>query len=87
MLNYRDPLFSVILFLSLIVFTILVTNFIGTLREKNRVKHLKNFIDKFDFLDDKEVKSIFSENISTNAMILLAIAFEKEGNYEKSFKN
>jgi len=84
MLNYRDPLFSVILFLSLIVFTILVTNFIGSLREKNRVKHLKNFIDKFDFLDDKEVKSIFSENISTNAMILLAIAFEKEGNYEKS---
>jgi len=54
MLDYRDPLFSVILFLSLIVFTILVTNFIGSLREKNRVKHLKNFIDKFDFLDDKE---------------------------------
>jgi len=84
MLDYRDPLFSVILFLSMIVVAILITNFLGNLKEKNRLKHLKEFVDKFDFLNDDEIKSIYSDNVSTNALLLLAIAFEKEGNYEKS---
>jgi len=84
MLDYRDPLFSVIVFLSLILITILITNLVSNLREKNRVKHLKEFIDKFDFLDNQEIKSIFSQNISINALVLLALAFEKEGNYERS---
>jgi len=84
MLDYRDPLFSIIVFLSLIVITILITNFLGQMKEKNKLKHLKEFIDKFDFLNDKEIKTIFSDNVSTKALLLLAIAFEKEGNYEKS---
>jgi len=84
MLDYRDPLFSIIVFLSLIAITILIVNFLGQLKEKNRLKNLKDFVEKFDFLDDKEIESIFSDNISKNALLLLAIAFEKEGNYEKS---
>ena len=84
MLDYRDPLFSIIIFLLLIAVTILITNFLGNLKQKNRIKHLQEFVEKFDFLDDKEIKSIFSQDISINALMLLAIAFEKEGNYEKS---
>ena len=84
MLDYRDPLFSIIVFLALITITILIINFLGQLKEKNRLKNLKDFVEKFDFLDDKEIESIFSDNISKNALLLLAIAFEKEGNYEKS---
>ena len=84
MLDYRDPLFSIIVFLSLIAITILIVNFLGQLKEKNRLKNLKDFVEKFDFLDDKEIESIFSDNISKNALLLLAIAFEKEGTYEKS---
>jgi len=84
MLDYRDPLFSIIVFLALIALTILIVNFLGTLKQKNQLKELKEFIDKFDFLDDQEIESIFSDNISKNALLLLAIAFEKEGNYEKS---
>jgi len=84
MLDYRDPLFSIIVFLALIAITILIVNFLGSLKQKNQLKELKEFIDKFDFLDDKEIESIFSDNISKNALLLLAIAFEKEGNYEKS---
>jgi len=84
MLDYRDPLFSIIVFLALIAITILIINFLGSLKHKNQLKELKEFIDKFDFLDDKEIESIFSDNISKNALLLLAIAFEKEGNYEKS---
>ena len=84
MLDYRDPLFSIIVFLALIAIIILITNFLGNLKEKNRIKNLKDFVEKFDFLDDKEIESIFSGDISVNALMLLAIAFEKEGNYEKS---
>jgi len=84
MIAYKDPLFSIIVFLALIAITILIVNFLGNLKEKNKLKNLKEFVDKFDFLDDNEIQSIFSDNISTNALLLLAIAFEKEGNYEKS---
>jgi tetratricopeptide (TPR) repeat protein len=84
MFEYRDPLFNIILFLSLIAITILITNILGTLKNKNKIKHLKEFVEKFDFLDDKEIKSLLSDKISTNALLLLALGFEKEGNYEKS---
>ena len=84
MFEYRDPLFNIIIFLTLIVITILITNFLGSLKQKNKIKHLKEFMEKFNFLDDKEVKSLVSDNVSTNALLLLALGFEKEGNYEKS---
>jgi len=84
MLDYRDPLFSIIAFLLLIVIVIIITNFLGSLKEQKKLKNLQEFAEKFDFLNDKEIESIFSDNISKNALILLAIAFEKEGNYEKS---
>ena len=83
-MDYRDPLFSILLFLSLIVVTILTTNILAFFKEKNRQKYLNDFIEKFDFLDDEDIKSFFSDNMSVNALLLLAIAFEKEGNYEKS---
>jgi len=84
MLNYRDPLFSIIAFLLLILIILLVINFFASLKEKKKKKNLEEFIEKFDFLNDKEIESIFSDDISINALMLLAIAFEKEGNYEKS---
>jgi len=84
MLNYSNPLFSIIVFLSIIAVTIVITNFLGSLKEKSRIKHLKEFIDKFEFLNDKEIKEVVKDKISINALLLLAMAFEKEGNYEKS---
>jgi len=84
MLNYRDPLFSIILFLVIILIVLVITNILGYYKEKNKKKYIQEFIEKFDFLDDEEINSIFSDNISQNALELLAIAFEKEGNYEKS---
>jgi len=83
-MDYRDPLFSIIVFLILIAITIIITNILGFFKEKHRLKSLKEFIDKFEFLNNKEIKSIVKDEISINALLLLAIAFEKEGNYEKS---
>jgi len=84
MVSYSNPLFSIIIFLSIVAITIMITNFLGSLKEKNRIKHLKEFIDKFEFLNDKEIKNVLKDQVSINALFLLAMAFEKEGNYEKS---
>jgi lipopolysaccharide biosynthesis regulator YciM len=84
MINYTDPLFNIIIFLSIIAATIMITNFLGMLKEKNRIKSLKEFIDKFEFLSDKEIGKLVKDKVSINALLLLAMAFEKEGNYEKS---
>ena len=83
-MNPNNPLFSIIIFLLIIAVTIIITNFLGSIKEKNRINHLKEFIDKFEFLNDKEIKEIVKDKISVNALLLLAMAFEKEGNYEKS---
>jgi lipopolysaccharide biosynthesis regulator YciM len=84
MISYTNPLFSIIVFLMIIAVTIVITNFLGSLKEKNRIKYLKKFVDKFEFLNDKEIKAIVKDEVSINALLLLAMAFEKEGNYEKS---
>ena len=84
MLDYRDPLFSVIVFLLLISLSIFITNFVLTLKERKRLSYLQKFIKKFEFLTDEEVNSLFSDNISIKALLLLAMGFEKEGSYEKS---
>jgi tetratricopeptide (TPR) repeat protein len=84
-IDYKDPLFSVIIFLLLIIIAILVTHFLGVWREKSRVKDLDEFMDKFNCFDNLNIKDILenrSDNI--NSILLLAMAFEKEGSYDKS---
>jgi lipopolysaccharide biosynthesis regulator YciM len=83
-MNYSNPIFSIILFLLIVAVTIIITNFLGVLKEKNRIKRLNKFIDKFEFLNDKEIKTVLKDEASINALFLLAMAFEKEGDYEKS---
>jgi lipopolysaccharide biosynthesis regulator YciM len=85
MIKYTDPLFSIIVFLTIIAISILIVDFLGFLKDKSRIKSLKMFLDKFEFLnDDDEVKEIVKDKVSINALLLLAMVFEKEGNYEKS---
>ena len=38
----------------------------------------------FGTRNDKEIKNVLKDQVSINALFLLAMAFEKEGNYEKS---
>jgi lipopolysaccharide biosynthesis regulator YciM len=84
-MNYKDPLFSVLVFLLLVGIGFLISMFISRFKESSKLKHIQNFVKKFDFLDNEEIKSLFlSKEIPLNALLLLAIAFEKEGNYEKS---
>ena len=77
-MNYRDPLFSVIAFFVLILIGILIAFIFEKIREIFRQKEIEKLIQNFDYIDTK--------NNSFNALMLLAKAYEKEGDYEKALK-
>jgi len=85
-MELSNPLISIILFLIIIAVTIIITNFLGFLKEKHRLKHLRNFINRFDYLNNSDVETLLKEkdDVSINSLLLLAMAFEKDGDYEKS---
>jgi len=79
-MDYRDPLFSVIAFFIILLIAILLTILFGKIREKLREKEIEKVIKNFDYIKTDELKN------PLNALMLLAKAYEKEGNYEKALK-
>lgn len=79
-MNYRDPLFSVIAFFLLILFALIISLTIEKIREYLRKKEIESLIENFDYISTKDLED------PINAMILLAKAYEKEGNYEKALE-
>jgi len=79
-MNFKDPLFSVILFLFLILVGILVALTFEKIREFFRKKEIEKLIENFEYIDLGELKK------PINSLLLLAAAFEKEGDYEKALK-
>ncbi len=84
-INYQDPIFSVISFLLLIIIGILIGHFFELWRKTRRMKNLGEFIDKFNCVDNLNLKEILeNKSDNVNAILLLAMAFEKDGSYDKS---
>jgi len=79
-MNYRDPLFSVIAFFIILLIAILLTLLFGKIRETLREKEIEKLIKNFDYIKTDDIKN------PLNALMLLAKAYEKEGNYEKALK-
>ena len=79
-MNYRDPLFSVIVFFLLILFAVVFSLLFEKIREYFRQKEIEDLIKNFEYISTKDLEN------PINAMILLAKAYEKEGNYEKALK-
>ena len=79
-MNYRDPIFSIIMFFLLILLGIIISLSLEKIREYFRKKEIENLIQNFDYISTKELEN------PINAMILLAKAYEKEGNYEKALE-
>ena len=79
-MNYRDPLFSVIAFFLLVLFAIIFSLILEKVREFLRKKEIEELIQNFDYISTKELEN------PINAMILLAKAYEKEGNFEKALE-
>jgi len=79
-MDYRDPLFSVIAFFVLILIAILLTLIFGKIREYFRSREIEKLMKNFDYIKTDELKN------PINALLILAKAYEKEGNYEKALK-
>ncbi|MEO1959049.1 MAG: hypothetical protein ABGX23_05810 [Nautiliaceae bacterium] len=82
-MDIRDPLFSVIAFFSIVLISVLITLGVGKIREFLREKEIKILLDEFDYV---EVENIPVTKDSSNALLLLAKAYEKNGDYEKALK-
>jgi len=82
-MDFRDPLFSVIMFFVVALLSVLSTIALGKLREHLREKKLKNFLKDFEYI---KIENLKLDEASIDALYLLAKAYEKEGDFEKSLK-
>lgn len=86
--NYHDPLFSIII-LFLIVFIISFVSYWWSIyKHKEENNQIKNFIKKFETNKDLLEYEIFAKdkNISLESIILIALLYEKQGEYEKAIE-
>ncbi len=85
-IGYRDPLFGIIVFFSLIFIVSFVNYWWSVYKEKDEEKSIQKFIKKFQIQsEDNEYKIIFEDkNLTLDTIILLAKSYEKIGQYEKS---
>jgi tetratricopeptide (TPR) repeat protein len=82
-MDYRDPLFSVIMFFVIVLISVLVTLGLGKFREYLREKRLQEFLEDFEYI---KIENLKLDEASIDALYLLAKAYEKEGDFEKSLK-
>jgi len=82
-MDVRDPLFSVIMFFVIVLLSVLVTLAFGKLREYLRERRLESFLKDFDYI---KIENLQLDKSSVDALYLLAKAYEKEGDFEKSLK-
>lgn len=85
-LEFRDPLFSVIIFFALIFIITFLSYWWGRYKRKEDYKHLDRFLKQFRSLPTQgELKELVSRNeLSQKSWMLLAASYSKSGNYEKS---
>ena len=82
-MDFRDPLFSVIMFFVIVLLSVLITIGLGKLREYLREKRLEEFLKDFEYI---KIENLKLDEASVDALYLLAKAYEKEGDFEKSLK-
>lgn len=85
-LDYRDPLFGLIIFFTS-VFFISVANYVWNEHKKGKEKSgINEFLKSFDIVNDTDEYSVFIEgnNISPKMMAILASGYAKNGEFEKA---
>jgi len=82
-MDFRDPLFSVIVFFVIVLISVLVTIFAGKVREYFRQKDIEKLLKDFDYV---EIEELSLNKSSISALLLLAKAYEKTGDYDKALK-
>ncbi len=82
LLEYRDPLFGLLLFFGLVFIIAFFSYWWALLRLKKEDNWLERFFERFEGMGDKEIEKLLSD--SQNTLLLLAEAFMSKGEYEKA---
>jgi len=87
-IEFRDPLFSIIIFFAIIFMVTFFSYWWGRYRRTQDSKHLDRFLRQFKTLpSEDELKVLISSGeLSEKSWLLLANAYYKNGEYEKSIE-
>jgi len=87
-LEFRDPLFSIIIFFALIFIVTFLSYWWGRYRRREDYRHLNKFLKQFRILPKQgELKELISKDeLSQKSWMLLASSYSKNGNYDKSIE-
>ncbi|WP_455757358.1 tetratricopeptide repeat protein [Sulfurimonas sp.] len=87
-LEFRDPLFSVIIFFALIFVITFLSYWWGRYRRREDYRHLDKFLKQFRSAPTKdELKGlVFKGGLPQKSWLLLASSYSKNGDYEKSIE-
>ncbi len=87
-LDYRDPIYGVIILFALIFIISSVSYWWGIFKHKEDETNIKKFVKKFDqyhsFDDYKQL--IQKKDLPVESAILMALTYEKSGEYEKAIE-
>ena len=87
-IEFRDPLFSIIVFFTIIFVITFFSYWWGRYKQKEDSKHLNKFLKQFRALPSHdELKVLISSGeLSEKSWLLLANSYYKNGDYEKSIE-
>ena len=87
-IEFRDPLFSIIIFFTIIFVITFFSYWWGRYKRKEDSKHISKFLQQFRTLPShNELKILIAEGgLPEKSWLLLANAYYKNGDYEKSIE-
>ncbi|MFA6760496.1 MAG: hypothetical protein WCR69_05560 [Sulfuricurvum sp.] len=87
-LEFRDPLFGVIIFLMIVVLVALFSYWFGKFKKRDDSRHLDSFLQKYQVPPTQnEIEDLVkSSSISVRTWLQLAEAFAKSAAYDKSIE-
>lgn len=85
-IEFRDPLFGVIVFFILLFVISFLSYWWGRYKSAKEHRDLESFLGKFESLEDeaKMTHQVHSGSLASESWLMLAQSFEGQGNYEKS---
>ena len=85
-IEYRDPMFGIILLLSLVFIIAFVNYWWGVFKSKEEKQSIEQFIKRFEIAgDENETRKLLDEfAVPTESLGLLAHSYTKSGDFEKA---
>jgi len=87
-IEFRDPLFGIIIFFVLIFVITFFSYWLNRFKKREDYKHLDKFLKKFNTIPSQdELKVLIAKGeLSEKSWVLLAHSYVKNGNYEKGIE-